>query len=168
KARSASPQVYVVRPEPAAEADLSLTATTQAIQDAIIYARTSGYISKRFVDIGDQVTAGQLMAEIASPEIEQQLRQGRADLQQSQRTLDLQKANLDLARTTMARYQAADAEAAVAKQAVDQSVATYRTAQAAVAAAEANVRSFKANVQRFREMTSFERVLAPFNGTVVQ
>jgi multidrug efflux pump subunit AcrA (membrane-fusion protein) len=168
KARDASPQVYVVRPEPAAEADLSLAATTQAIQDAIIYARTSGYVSKRFVDIGDQVTAGQLMAEIASPEIEQQLRQGRADLQQSQRTLDLQKANLDLARSTMARYQAADAEGAVAKQLVDQSVSTYRTAEAAVAAAEATVESNRANVQRLQELTSFQRVLAPFGGTVIQ
>ncbi len=168
KAQNATPEVYVIRPAPASEADLSLAATTQAIQDAIIFARTSGYISKRYVDIGDHVTAGQLLAEIASPEIDQQLRQAKADLQQSEKNLDLQKANLDLARTTMARYQAADAEAAVAKQAVDQSVATYRTAQAAVAAAEANVQSFKANVQRFREMTSFERVLAPFNGTVVQ
>jgi RND family efflux transporter MFP subunit len=168
KARDASPQVYVIRPEAAAEGDLSLAATTQAIQDAIIYARTSGYISKRFVDIGDRVTAGQVMAEIASPEIDQQLRQARADLQQSQKTLDLQKANLDLARSTMARYQAADAEGAVAKQAVDQSVSTYRTAEAAVAAAEANVESNTANVQRLLELTSFQRVLAPFAGTVIQ
>src|SRR2546427_9476682 len=118
-----------------------LAATTQAIQDAIIYARTSGYLSKRYVDIGDNVKAGQLLAEIASPEIDQQLRQGEAGLRQSERTLDLQKANLDLARATMGRYEAADAEGAVAKQAVDQSVSAYRTAQAAVAAAEANVQS---------------------------
>ncbi len=82
--------------------------------------------------------------------------------------MDLQKANLDLARVTMARYQAADAERAVAKEAVDQSVSAHRTAQAAVAAAEANVASNTANVQRLQELTSFERVLAPFNGTVIQ
>src|SRR6266850_6475004 len=103
-----------------------------------IYARTSGYLSKRYVDIGDNVKTGQVLAEIASPEIDQQLRQTEADLRQSERNLDLQKANLDLARATMARYEAADAEGAVAKQAVDQSVSAYRTAQAAVAAAEAN------------------------------
>jgi RND family efflux transporter MFP subunit len=120
------------------------------------------------VDIGDRVTAGQVIAEIASPEIEQQLRQAQADLQQSERNLDLQKANLDLARTTMARYQAADAEAAVAKQALDQSVATFRTAQAAVAAAEATVKSNGANVQRLQELTGFQRVVAPFDGTVIQ
>ena len=168
KAQNTPPEVYVIRPEPASEVDLSLPATTQAIQDAIIYARTSGYISKRYVDIGDEVTAGQLLAEIESPEIDQQLRQAQADLQQSTKNLDLQKANLDLARVTMGRFRAADAEGAVAKEAVDQSVSAYRTAQAAVAAAEANVASNKANVQRLQELTSFERVLAPFNGTVIQ
>jgi RND family efflux transporter MFP subunit len=168
KIQSALPQVYVIRPQAAAEAGVSLAATTQAIQDSIIYARTSGYLRKRYVDIGDRVTTGQLLAEIDSPEIEQQLRQAKADLQQSERNRDLQKANLDLARVTMARYEAADAEGAVAKQALDQSVSTYRTAQAAVAAAEANVESNRANVQRFQEMTAFQRVLAPFNGTVIQ
>src|SRR5207244_799962 len=130
--QTAAPDVYVIRPEPASGADVSLAATTQAIQDAIIYARTSGYLSKRYVDIGDNVKAGQLLAEIASPEIDQQLRQGEADLRQSERTLDLQKANLDLARATMGRYEPADAERAVAKQAVGQSVSASRTAQAAV------------------------------------
>lgn len=168
KVRNTPPQVYVIRPEPAAAAGLSLAATTQAIQDSIIYARTSGYLSKRYVDIGDHVKAGQLLAEIASPEIDQQLRQAEADLRQSEKNLDLQKATLDLARTTMARYQAADAEEAVAKLVVDQSVSSYRTGQAAVAAAEANVESNQANVQRLRELTSFQRVLAPFNGTVIQ
>ena len=168
KVQTTPPNVYVVRPEAAAEAELSLAATTQAIQDAVIYARTSGYVSRRHVDIGDRVTAGQLLAEIDSPEIAQQLRQTQADLQQSEKTLDLQKASLELARTTLARYQAADAEGAVAKQALDQSAAAHRTAQASVAAAEANVESNRANVQRFRELTSFQRVVAPFNGTVIQ
>jgi multidrug efflux pump subunit AcrA (membrane-fusion protein) len=167
-AQSAVPPLHVVRPEPASDAGLSLAATTQAIQDSIIYARISGYLRKRYVDIGDRVTMGQLLAEIDSPETDQALRQGKADLLQSEKNLDLQKANLHLARTTMGRYQAADAENAVAKQAVDQSVATHSTSQAAVAAAEANVTSNKANVQRLRALTSFERVLAPFNGTVIQ
>src|SRR5438132_11003072 len=68
----------------------------------------------------------------------------------------------------MGRYEAADAEGAVAKQAVDQSVAAYRTAQAAAATAEANVQSNRANVQRLQELTSFQRVLAPFGSTVIQ
>jgi RND family efflux transporter MFP subunit len=168
KAQTTPPNVYVIRPEAAGESDLSLAATTQAIQDAVIYARTSGYIRKRYVDIGDRVEAGQLLAEIDSPEIDQQLRQGQADLQQSERALDVQRASLELARTTLARYQAADAEGAVAKQALDQNAAAHQTAQATVAAAEANVNSNRANVQRLRELTAFQRVVAPFSGTVVQ
>jgi RND family efflux transporter MFP subunit len=168
KAQNTPPQVYVIKPQPASEADLSWAATTQAIKDTIIYARASGYISKRYVDIGDQVAAGQLLAEIESPEINQQLLQAQADLQQSMKTLELQKANLDLARVTMARFQAADKERAVAKQALDQSVSAYRTAQAAVAAAEANVTSNQANVRRLLDLTSFERVVAPFEGRVIQ
>ncbi len=168
KVQTTPPNVYVIRPEAAAEAELSLAATTQAIRDAVIYARTSGYISKRHVDIGDRVTAGQLLAEIDSPEIAQQLQQAQADLRQSEKTLDLQNALLELARTTLARYQAADAEGAVAKQALDQNAAAYRTAQAAVAAAEANVESNRANVRRLGKLTSFQRVVAPFNGTVIQ
>jgi RND family efflux transporter MFP subunit len=162
------PQVAVIRATTATDAELSLAATTQAIQDSIIYARTSGYISKRYVDIGDNVRAGQLLAEIASPEVDQQLRQAKADLHQAEKTLDLQQANLDLARVTLGRYQAADAENAVAKSAVDQSVATARTAQAAVAAAEATVASNVANVRRLEELTSWERVVAPFAGPIIQ
>jgi multidrug efflux pump subunit AcrA (membrane-fusion protein) len=167
-ANAAVPSVTVGRPTPAVEAGVTIAATTQAFQDAIIYARTSGYLKKRHVDIGDRVTAGQLLAEIESPEIYQQLRQGRADLQQSEKTLELQKATLDLARITMNRYQAADAEKAVAIEALDQSVGAYRNGQAAVAAAEANVESNRANVQRLEQMTSFQRVLAPFSGIVIQ
>ena len=160
--------VSVVRPVAASEAGLSLAATTQAMQDAIIYARTSGYIRKRYVDIGDDVKAGQLLAEIDSPEVDQQLRQARADLRQAERTLDLQKTARDLARVTMDRYLGANAEGAVAVEVVDQSVAAHRTAQAAVAAAEASVESNRANAQRLLELTGFERVLAPFAGTVIQ
>ena len=166
--RTTPPNVYVIRPESASVGRLTLAATTQAIQASIIYARTSGYLTRRHVDIGDRVTAGQLLAEVASPEVEQQLSQARAELQQSEKNLELQRANLDLARTTVARYEAADAEGAVAKQAVDQSVATFRTAQAAVAAAEATVESSRANVRRLVELTSFQRVVAPFSGTVIQ
>ncbi len=162
------PQVAVIKATTASDAELSLVATTQAIQDSIIYARTSGYISKRYVDIGDNVSAGQLLAEIASPEVDQQLRQAKADLHQAEKTRDLQQANLDLARVTLGRYQAADAENAVAKTAVDQSVATARTAEAAVAAAEATVASNVANVRRLEELTSWERVVAPFAGTIIQ
>jgi RND family efflux transporter MFP subunit len=114
------------------------------------------------------VEAGQLLAEISSPEVDHQLVQAQADLEQSRKTLELQKATLELARATMARYKNADAERAVAKEAVDQSVAAVQTAAASVSAAEASVASNAANVRRLEELTSFERVVAPFAGTVIQ
>jgi RND family efflux transporter MFP subunit len=151
-----------------ATADWSLPGSTQAIEDSIIYARVSGYLSKRYVDIGQKVKAGQLLAEIQSPELDQQLNQARANLQQAQKQLDLQKANLQLAQTTMERYKGADKEQAVAKLIVDQTVAAYSIAQASVAAAEATVASNEANVKQYEAMTAFDRVLAPFDGVITQ
>lgn len=165
---STPPSLSVVHPLASGAVDWSLPGNTQAIQDAVIYARVSGYLSKRYVDIGDHVKAGQLLAEIQSPELDQQLIQAQANLQQALKQLDLQKANLELARTTLARYQGADQEQAVAKLTVDQAAATYSTAQASVAAAQASVDSNAANVKQFEAMTAFERVVAPFDGTVIQ
>jgi RND family efflux transporter MFP subunit len=168
QARAAVPVVHVFTPARAAEAGLTLAATTQAIQDSIIYARTSGYLKRRHADIGDRVTAGQLLAEIESPEVDAQLRQARANLAQAEKNLDLQRASLELAKVTMDRFLAANAEKAVAVEQVDQSVSAYRTAQAAVAAAEATVDANRATVDQFLQLTSFQRVVAPFAGTVVQ
>jgi multidrug efflux pump subunit AcrA (membrane-fusion protein) len=165
---TAVPTVYVVHPSPASDTGLTLPATTQAIQDTIVYARTNGYLKARFVDIGDRVKAGQLLAEIDSPEIDAQLRQAQANLQQTQKTLDLQIANRDLAKVTMDRYLAAKAENAVALELVDQSIAAYRSAQASVDAAEATVAANRATVRQYLDLTSFERVLAPFDGIVIQ
>jgi RND family efflux transporter MFP subunit len=166
--RAAVTSVTVLQPQPATQAGLTLPGTTQAIKDSIIYARTSGYLKRRFVDIGDRVKAGQLLAVIESPEVDAQLRQARANLLQAEKNLDLQGANLALAKVTMDRYVAAGAETAVAVEAVDQSIATHRTSQASVAAAEAAVESNRAAVQQYMDLTSFERVLAPFDGTVLQ
>jgi len=167
-ARNAVASVYVLQPKAATDSGLTLAATTQAIQDSIIYARTTGYLKRRFADIGDRVKAGQLLAEIDSPEVDAQLRQAQANLLQAQKTLELQMANRDLAKATMDRYVAANAEKAIAVELVDQNVAAYRTAQASVAAAEATVEANRANVRQFTELTSFQRVVAPFAGTVIQ
>ena len=162
------PAVYVTRPLRSPEAGVTLAATTQAIQDTVIFARTSGYLRKRYVDIGDNVTEGELLALIESPEVDQQLRQAQADLETARKSLDLQKAALELAHVTMERYQSADKEGSVAKLLLDQSISTYRTSQASVAAATAVVASNEANVGRLQELVSFERVLAPFTGTIIQ
>jgi len=160
--------VYVVHPQRSTDEGLTLAATTQANPDTVLYARTNGYLKRRYVDIGDRVREGEPLAEIESPEIDAQLRQAQANLQQSQKTLDLQIANRDLAKVTMDRYLAAKAEQAVALELVDQSVAAYRTAQASVDAAEATVAASRATVQQYLDLTSFERVLAPFDGMILQ
>lgn len=167
-AQSTPPQVFVIHAALATEADFSLAATTQAIEDAVIYARSSGYISKRYVDIGDHVKAGQLLAEIAAPEIDQELIQGRADLKAAEKNLQVQEANLAFAEVTVNRYKDADKENAVAKEDVDQRISAYQTAQASVAAAQASVNAAQANVGRLEALTSFEKVTAPFDGTVIQ
>jgi RND family efflux transporter MFP subunit len=162
------PSVYVIRPVESATSDMTLPGTTQAIQDAIVYARVSGYLSKRYVDLGDHVKAGQLLAEIESPELLQQLIQAKANLEQSVKQLDLQKANLELARTTMVRYQQAVKDASVAQELVDQAVAAFEVGKASVAAAQATVAANQANVGQFEAMTAFDRVLAPFDGVITQ
>src|SRR5258705_5644479 len=146
--RKAVPMVYVLHAEPAGDVGLTLAATTQAIQDTIVYSRTSGYLKARFVDIGDRVKAGQLLAEVDSPKIDAQLRQAQANLQQAQKALELQIANRDLAKVTMDRYLAAAEEKAVAGELVDQSIAAYRTAQASVAAAVATVEANRGTVRQ--------------------
>ena len=165
---STPPQVYVVQPVASAAANLSLPGTTQAIQDATIYARVSGFLTKRYVDIGDPVMAGQLLAEIESPELEAQLNQAKANLEQASKQLDQQNANLELAQVTLKRYQDAGQDGAVSKLVIDQSVAALQVAQASVAAAQATIAANEANVRQYEAMTAFERVLAPFDGVITQ
>jgi membrane fusion protein, multidrug efflux system len=165
---STPPVVYVIHPVVAGASGLTLPGTTQAIQDAIVYARVSGYLAKRNVDLGDHVKAGQDLAEIESPELDQELIQAKANLKQALKQLDLQRADLELARTTMVRYQAAVKDSSVAQELVDQAVAAYAAAQASVAAAQATVAANQATVGQFQAMTDFEHVLAPFDGIITQ
>lgn len=133
---------------------LSVTfpANIQAYIETPIYARTNGYIRRWFVDIGGRVQRGQLLAEIETPELDQQLRQAQAAQAQVQ-------ANLDLARTTAARYQDLMKNDAVSKQDTDQATGLLH-------ALEANLRAAIANVDQLKEMQSFEKVTAPFPGTI--
>jgi len=165
---STPPEVMVVHPVASAAALWSLPGTTQAIQDSIIYARVSGYLNKRYVDIGEPVKSGQLLAEIQSPELDQQLSQAKANLQQAYKQLDLQKANLELARVTLVRTQEAAHDGGLPQETLDQAVAAFNVAQASVAAAQASVDSNQATVGQYQAMTAFERVVAPFDGIITQ
>jgi RND family efflux transporter MFP subunit len=152
---TAAASVVTVKPTaaPGSEA-LVLPGSVQANYEAPIYARTNGYLRIWYRDIGTPVKKGQLLAEIESPEVDQQLSQAQADLATAE-------ANYVYAKSTDVRWQGLLATESVSKQDAEQ-----RAGDAA--AKKAAVQSAAANVARLREMESFKRVLAPFDGVVTQ
>jgi RND family efflux transporter MFP subunit len=126
----------------------------QAYVESPIYARTNGYVKKWYHDIGTRVRQGELLADIDTPEIDQQLSQARADLNTSQ-------ANANLSRITAARYQELIKTDGVSKQEVDNAVGDFEAKQA-------NVKSAEANVRRLEDLESFKRIYAPFSGVITR
>ncbi len=160
------PLVATVRPHRAPGAlDVTLPGTVEAIQEAAIYARTDGYLKARYVDIGDRVSAGQLLAEIDTPEVDQQLNQARAAAAESQANAVKLESDRTLARSTLARYRGAGTET-VSKQQIDEKTAAAATAEKALDAARATVNAAQANVKRLLELTGFQKVYAPFDGII--
>lgn len=152
-ADSAVPTVQTVKPQTSAKGeDLVLPGTVQAYSEASIYARTSGYVKSWYTDIGTQVKKGQLLAELDTPEVDQQLGQAQADLATAQ-------ANYELAHSTDVRWQSLLATDSVSKQEADEKAGD-------AAAKKAALQSAGANVARLHDLESFKRVLAPFDGTV--
>jgi len=152
-AEMAIPTVSVVHPKRGAPTqEVVLPANVQAYIDAPIYARTNGYLKTWYVDIGAHVKAGQLLAEIDTPEVDQQLRQARADLATSE-------ANLDLSKITNDRYAGLLQSDSVSKQDADNAAGDF-------AAKKATVQSAQANVKRLEELQAFEKIYAPFNGVI--
>jgi RND family efflux transporter MFP subunit len=150
---AAIPTVFTTKPSGGSAAqEITLPGNTQAFTDTPIYARTSGYLRHWYADIGAHVRKGQLLADIETPELDQQLLQAQAEL------LSV-KANMDLAQTTSVRWQGLLEKHAVSKQETDQVVSDYAAKQAAYASSQANVR-------RLQELQSYERVLAPFDGII--
>jgi RND family efflux transporter MFP subunit len=136
----------------AASQDLVLPGNVQAFTETPIYSRTDGYLKKWYFDIGAHIHKGQLLAEIETPEIDQQLQQSRAELERIQ-------ANMELAGVTSNRWQSLLAKHAVSQQEADQARSNYIAAQAAVDAS-------KANVRRLEQLQSYERIIAPFDGII--
>ena len=134
--------------------ELALPGNTQAFDDTPIYARTSGYLKQWFVDIGQHVTKGELMATIETPELDQQLQVAQADLKSAQ-------ADLNLAKTTSDRYTNLLKLNSVSQQETDVAVSGAAAKRAAVEASEANVR-------RLSQLQSFEKIYAPYSGIVTQ
>jgi RND family efflux transporter MFP subunit len=149
----AVPSVIALAPKPGQPVqEIVLPGNVNSYTDSPVYARTSGYLTKWYFDIGAKVKAGDLLAEIASPEVDQQLAQAQADLATSEATANN-------ARIQAARYQDLVKSNSVSQQDTDTFVNQANSTAAGVKAAQANV-------QRVKELTSFEKIYAPFNGVI--
>jgi len=147
------PSVSVVRPKAGApQEEIVLPGTMQAYAEAPIYARTSGYLSKRYVEMGTRVRANQVLAEIDAPEIEQQLQQARADLTTAE-------ANARLAQVTADRYRDLAKTESVPQQDADNAAGTLEARRAAAESA-------RHNVQRLEQLQAFTRITAPIDGVI--
>jgi len=135
-----------------AATEVNLPGTLLPYQETPIYARTNGYVKRWHVDIGAKVANGELLAEIETPEVDRELKQAVANLAQV-------RAHLELDRTSAERWQTLLTRKGVSQQEVDEKVGAYQARKADYAAAEANV-------QRLEEMKLFQRVAAPFSGTI--
>jgi RND family efflux transporter MFP subunit len=150
---AAIPSVAVVHPTLGSPSqEIVLPGNAQAFTDTPIYARTSGYLKAWHADIGARVHQGDLLAEIETPELDQQLQQGEADLNTA-------RATLDIAAITNTRWQQLVAKRAVSLQEADQAKSDFVGKQAMLAASEANVR-------RLKQLQDFEKVTAPFDGVI--
>ena len=152
---AAVPTVAIIHPSvEAGDENLVLPGTLQAYVESPIYARTNGYLRKWYHDIGSRVNKGELLAEIDTPEVDQQLGQSRADLNTA-------KANAQLSDITATRYTELLKTDGVSKQEVDNALGDQ-------AAKRATVQSSEANVRRLEELESFKRIYAPFSGVLTQ
>jgi RND family efflux transporter MFP subunit len=169
QSRDLIPQVRVaaVRPSPGTEI-VSLPATTSAFSAANIFARASGYIDKREVDIGDRVKAGALLAEIVAPELDDQIAQAEATLGQLKAALQQAQANRELAKVTWDRDEPLVKQGWVTAQQGTIDVQTLKAQEAAVAVAQANVVAEEAQLQVLHQQKLYQRVVAPFDGVITQ
>jgi RND family efflux transporter MFP subunit len=162
------PPVFVARLANApAGGKLELPASVQAFDQTPIFARTSGYLKARYVDIGDHVHKGQLLALIDDPQTEQSLAQAKATLVQLHAALVLAQANARLSGLQNDRWQNLVKQGVVAQQDADTKQAQAGVDQANVAAAQANIAAGEANVRSLTEQAGFERVVAPFDGVIL-
>jgi RND family efflux transporter MFP subunit len=145
---------------------ITIPGTLRPWQEVSIYARTAGYLKKFYVDISNQVESGQLLAEIDTPEVNQELRQAQAALLQTQAAVTKATADRDLAKVTWGRYQQLTAPNYVSQQEADEKQAALHVAESALESANANVAAAEANVQKLTEMQSFQKVYAPFAGVI--
>jgi RND family efflux transporter MFP subunit len=146
---------------------IELPATVQAFNQTPVYARTSGYVKARYVDIGDRVRRGQLLAEIEDPQTAQALMQAKATVLQQKAQLQQMEANATLSKVTNERWQGLVKQGVVSQQDADQRLGQANADVANVSAAKANIAAGEANVRSLGEQASFSRVTAPFDGVIL-
>jgi RND family efflux transporter MFP subunit len=147
---------------------VTLPATTTAFEAANIFARTSGYIEKRYVDIGDRVKAGALLADITAPELDHQIAQAQATLAQDQATLQQTQASRDLADVTNGRDSKLVKQGWLTLQQGDNDRLTLKAQQAAVGVAQSNIAAQEAQIRVLGQEKAYQRVVAPFDGVITQ
>jgi RND family efflux transporter MFP subunit len=162
------------------QSNLVLPGTVQAVTEAPVLARATGYIRKRYVDIGDRVQAGQVLADVEAPELKQQIRQAMATIDQAQQNVQQAeaaviqaRANANLAKVTRDRYKTLFEQKVISQQDYDTRQAQFEAAEAnvqalekAIGAAKSNASASEANLARLNELLGYQTVKAPFAGVI--
>lgn len=159
--------VVHVQPSPA-ETLLALPGEARSFYETTIFARTSGYLSKWFVDIGDRVKEGQVLATIETPELDDQLLMARAKSKELAAEVHVAETAANFAKVSFERWEALAPQGAVSQQERDQKKAELESSLAKLEAAKAQVALGDADVQRLMTLSNFKKVVAPFDGTITQ
>jgi membrane fusion protein (multidrug efflux system) len=164
-----TPRVELVTPAIAASLrSLLLPGSVRALEETVIYPRASGYVRKWNFDIGDKVKEGDLLAEIDAPEVEQQIMQARAQFTQAEAGLVLARANAAFSKQNAERYEKLAPERIASQQDVEKARAQADVDEANVSVAQSNIEAQRANLNRLIQLKSFNRVVAPFAGTITE
>ena len=168
-ANAEAPRVEVMKPVLlSSDRALALPGTVRPLEETKIYARVTGYVRSWKADIGDKVTAGQVLAEIDTPEIDAQLSQARAQLAVARAAVTQARAQRDYSKSSSVRTSGLADQQLVSKAQVEQTDAQAATDEAMLTSAQSNVMAQEANVRRLLDMQAFAKVVAPFAGTLTQ
>ncbi|XXX79438.1 efflux RND transporter periplasmic adaptor subunit [Sorangium sp. So ce134] len=166
-AEGAAPRVVVVAPQPvSSDRALVLPGSVQPLEETVVYPRVSGYVRKWSVDIGDKVEEGQVLAEVDTPELDQELAQARAQLVQANAGLVQAQANRDVSRSSVKRYEQLVPAGVAPQEELEQRQGQAHVAEASVTVAQAAITAQQANIQRILDLKKFAKIAAPFAGTV--
>jgi RND family efflux transporter MFP subunit len=162
-------RVEVVAPKAvSSDRAILLPGSVQPLEETVLYARASGFVRLWRVDIGDRVKQGDVLVELDTPELDQELDQARAQLAQAQSTLQQTLANRELSKSNLRRYEQLAEQRLVSEADLDQHKAQAQVDEANAGVARATIAAQEANIRRLSQLKSFARVTAPFAGMVTQ